>query len=431
MKCRVKESKTMASRLPYDREVVDVMEDPRQQLLQRVLESRHFSASARLKEFLLYVTDCAIREVPEEATEQQIGIRVFRREPGFNSSEDSIVRSQARLLRLKLAAYFAEEGSSEELLIEIPKGHYLPVFRPNPAVAQLAASAVDAEITPASTEAEAPAAVAPPSSLPSRRYPLWILGGIGWLIALIAIILLGATWSRRHVVLAGNEGFWKPFLTGDPPLVIYSNAVFIGNSKDGMRYASERELQQPSLLPSVVDNYTGTGEVAAIHELTRLFDQHHADFILKRSLLVAWDEARWKNLIFIGSTAENPSLKVLPTTSDFTITATPDSAGFINHHPKPGEPAVFSRPEHPLTKDYAVIALLPGVESGDHILVFSGLTTLGTQAAVEFACRPQSAAELQRAIGPGGEGRHFEALLEVTLSGGVPLQTKLVSVRIH
>jgi hypothetical protein len=258
-----------------------------------------------------------------------------------------------------------------------------------------------------------------------------VLGCIGWLIELITIILLGATLPRRHAVLTGNEGFWKPFLTGDPPLVIYSNAVFIGNSKDGMRYANEKELQQPSLLPSVVDNYTGTGEVAAIHELTRLFDQHHADFILKRSLLVAWDEARWKNLIFIGSTAENPSLKVLPTTSDFTITANPDSAGFINHHPKPGEPAVFSRPEHPLTKDYAVIALLPGVESGDHILVFSGLTTLGTQAAVEFARRPQSAAELQRAIGQGGEGRNFEALLEVSLSGGVPLQTKLVSVRIH
>src|SRR6266436_10403776 len=85
--------------------------DTRWDLVQRGIESPHLVGSARLRDFLLHVTACAIRETPEDATEQQIAIRVFQRSPGFNSSEDSIVRSHARLLRLKLSAYFNAEGA--------------------------------------------------------------------------------------------------------------------------------------------------------------------------------------------------------------------------------------------------------------------------------------------------------------------------------
>src|SRR5580698_1789872 len=113
-------------------EAIEFEGDLRWELVQRVAESSHLISSARLRDFLLHVTACAIRGTPEDATEQQIGIQVFQRSPGFNSSEDSIVRSQARLLRLKLAAYFNAEGASEPLIIEIPKGHYLPVFVPSP-----------------------------------------------------------------------------------------------------------------------------------------------------------------------------------------------------------------------------------------------------------------------------------------------------------
>jgi hypothetical protein len=57
---------------------------------------------------------------------------------------------------------------------------------------------------------------------------------------------------------------------------------------------------------------------------------------------------------------------------------------------------------------------------------------LGTQAAVEFGCRKESVAELLKAVStPKGEARPFEALLEVSLEGGVPLQSKLISVRVH
>jgi hypothetical protein len=240
--------------------------------------------------------------------------------------------------------------------------------------------------------------------------------------------LAARAWPKAAPDNSAIHAFWAPFLSGDPPVVIYSNARFLGDSKTGLRYAPAGGASTEP----VVDNYTGIGELASVYELTRLFDAHRATFVLKRSLLVTWDEAKTRNLIFIGSPAENPSLRVVPALTDFTLTANPQSAGFVNNHPRPGEPAVFSRPEHPLTMDYAVIALAPGVQSGKRTLMFSGLTTLGTQAAVEYASRKESLAELLKLVSlPTGEIRPFEALLAVTLEGGVPLQSKLVSIRVH
>ena len=71
-----------------------LLQDPRWSLVLRVASSRNFKSSPRLRGLLLYVAECAIRDAPQDATEQQIGMKVFGRPPGYNSSEDSIVRSQ-------------------------------------------------------------------------------------------------------------------------------------------------------------------------------------------------------------------------------------------------------------------------------------------------------------------------------------------------
>ena len=403
--------------------------DPRWELVQRIASSQLLKSSSRLRDFLLYVGECAIRDAPEEATEQQIGIHVFGRAPGYNSSEDSIVRTHARLLRQKLTEYFAGEGATEQIVVEIPKGHYLPVFRtpeskaPSPKLPGVI-PVHDAEPVPA----------APVSTPRAPRVGPWRVITLGLIaLALLSLVAL-ELWRKRSLPVtqanSAMDTLWRPFLSGAPPLVIYSNALFDGSSKTGLRYA--HPTTDPAISSSYIDTYTGIGEVAAVYRLTRMFDADHAQFVLKRSLLVTWDEASIKNLIFIGSSAENPSLRVLPDTSDFTIVADDSFAGFVNHHPKPGEPAMYSRPEHPLTRDYAVLALLPGMQPGKWILICSGLTTFGTQAALDFATDPESVDQLFRAAGfTKGPVRPFEALLETTITGGVPVQTKLVTVHTH
>ena len=100
----------------------------REELVCRLAASSTFERSPRLRAFFLHVCRCAFDNKPEAATEQQVGIWVYDRPPGYNPNDDNIVRSQARQLRLKLEHHFANEGKDEPIVITIPKGRYLPVF---------------------------------------------------------------------------------------------------------------------------------------------------------------------------------------------------------------------------------------------------------------------------------------------------------------
>ena len=398
--------------------------DPRWLLVKRVAGSSLLRGSSRLREFLLYVPDCAIRNAPGEATEQQIGIHVFGRIAGYNSSEDSIVRTHARILRQKLDAYFASEGSGEDLIIEIPKGQYLPVFR---------SSTVPEPPPPAPPPAEMQHSVEPQAD--DQRHWLKPIRSVVVIVGLILFVVSTLEFwvSRRTSVPHGDlERLWHPFLSADPPLLIYSNPLFVGDSESGLRIAPSEESATTLDQGSFDDKYTGVGEVVAVSEVTKLFDGFHSRFVLKRSHLVTWDEARSKNLIFIGAPSQNSALRVLPSTTEFIITHSKGIWAIVNAYPKPGEASVYSRSEHPLTEDYAIVALLPGAQSGDSMMVLSGLTTLGTEAAAEFVCRPDSASELVRAATTGDGKLHpFEALLDISVSSGVPLQARLLSVHIR
>jgi hypothetical protein len=408
----------------------ELQRDPRWKLVERVAASPHLKASLRLQEFLFYISECAIREVPGEATEQQIGIHVFHRHPGYNSSEDSIVRTHARLLRQKLTAYFANEGSSEEIIVDVPKGHYLPIFTSRVLEMPPLLPAPHMEDQPVGLTIHQTVEPSEVTATPNR-FRGWTFLAVAAVLLTVVAMLAWHPWRKMKVSQSPVDIFWRPFFADDPPFVVYSNAVFTGNSITGLRYAPAGAPQDGSAPDEYVDTYTGIGELSAVYDLTKLFDAHQATFTLKRSQLVAWDEAKSRNLIFIGASVENPSLRVLPPTVNFTQEAGTGFAGIVNHHPKPGEPAVYSRPEHPLTTDYAIIALLPGVQPGKRVLLFSGLTTFGTQAAVEFLCRPDSVAEiLKQVTGPKGEIRPFEAVVQTTVGGGVALETHLVTLRI-
>jgi hypothetical protein len=207
--------------------------DPRWNVVERVAASPHLKASLRLQEFLFYIAECAIREVPGDATEQQIGIHVFHRNPGYNSSEDSIVRTHARLLRQKLAAYFANEGAHEEIIVDVPKGHYLPVFivrseQVHSATAPLDDGAFPLQPAPQlqHEESETPPASIVASRLPGPR----VLGAFLLLLTVLALIAIHP-WRRARVpqtpvAQSPVDIFWRPFFLDDPPFVVYSNALF-------------------------------------------------------------------------------------------------------------------------------------------------------------------------------------------------------------
>src|SRR5258708_6918708 len=114
-----------ASRVP---DIHAHLDDPRWQLARRIADSGGLGRSRLLADFLVYIVDRHIRDRTDEITEQQIGILVFGRAEGYDSSDDNIVRSYARTLRKRIDEYFATEGKAEKLRLEIPRGGYSPAF---------------------------------------------------------------------------------------------------------------------------------------------------------------------------------------------------------------------------------------------------------------------------------------------------------------
>ena len=98
--------------------------------LNRILASKAFRQADRLKRFLSFVVGETISGRSDRLKEFAVGVEVFGKDTSFDPRNDPIVRVQARRLRAQLARYYREEGREDELVIEMPKGGYAPIFRP-------------------------------------------------------------------------------------------------------------------------------------------------------------------------------------------------------------------------------------------------------------------------------------------------------------
>jgi TolB-like protein/Flp pilus assembly protein TadD len=100
-----------------------------QEQLDRILRSKAFQHVDRLHRFLNFIVTETLAGRAENLKEFLIGTEVFGKETSFDPRMDPIVRVQARRLRARLSRYYREEGRSDEILIELPKGGYAPTFQ--------------------------------------------------------------------------------------------------------------------------------------------------------------------------------------------------------------------------------------------------------------------------------------------------------------
>jgi hypothetical protein len=412
---------------------VTELADPREHYLAAVdtlVNSRVLHGSESLCKLLRYLADQTLQNPGVPIKEYQIATEVFGRPADFDPHVDSAIRVQAGRLRVKLAEYYALEGAQDPISIELPKGSYSLVFHRQPPAAK--AGAQDSSATDRAR----------------ARHILWNWSAgvvtLSLLLAAAVAALVGLWVNRAHtaVATAGSrtapatfKTFWKPFLSGTgDPWVIFSNAAFVGRPETGMRYRNPVQDTQGVVL----DHYTGVGEVLAVHELDRVFYLLNRELRVKRGSLFSLDDAKNNDLIFVGSPAENLTLRDLPSNREFVfrrLDSGPQRGelAVFNVHPQTGEPTYFiaSPSAQPLTEDYAVVALEPGINPSESVMILAGTTTIGTQAAVEYVCREDSVQQLLTRLNvpAGGEVASFEAVLGVKVARGVPVETALVAFR--
>ena len=99
--------------------------------LEKILASPGFIHSDRMARFLRFTVEQTLTGRGSELKETVLGMEVFDRPSSFDPRTDTIVRVEARRLRSKLKEYYEGPGKHDTLVIEFPKGSYVPTFLGN------------------------------------------------------------------------------------------------------------------------------------------------------------------------------------------------------------------------------------------------------------------------------------------------------------
>lgn len=439
-------------------------QDERLIALQRLLNSRTLSNSEAIRRILKYIVEVSVSGHAQEIKEYTIATEALKFADDFDPKANNKIRVQMQRLRKKLEEYYSREGAQDPLRVVIPVGHYTPHFERSPSP-ENAGPATD----------PAPHSDAAPVTFRNRvvSSAYGIKGFI--LILAISILALAVSLFRRPVahelqrsqVIAMPAPFaclWSPFVADSkPPLIIYSNALFLMSRQGdlyryfdaaahplplGAEVLSLAGLERNGPMPRGIgplyyfDAYTGTGEVVAAARIGQLLSQEDRSFNIERDGVVSYEDIRGSNVIFLGASLEDSVLRTLPVKADlvFEDARQPQFVGSLeirDFHPAPGQPAVYKLERDPKTGaiegEYALVALLPGVAPAHYIMLLGGISTVGTEAAAEFAtskdCMAIIAGALANAPDKAGIPRYFEALLHVQIRNGEGAKTTCLFVR--
>lgn len=327
--------------------------------------------------------------------------------------------------------------------IDLPAGHYVPTFS-----------------KPGMKEEPAK----PPVILSGgRRGQIALILGLALLCVGLSTLLIRdrlkmATISPSRQTASGLppelEWFWKPFLPpAAPPIIVIPNhpmlrAAHNGDTTQTLAHSYEipkqnlpefrdtihfHELKRFLFVPNTTD-FTGVGETMGIADFFELFSRAGQKFQLQQSRLVNFEEIKQGNAILLGGN-QSWSGRVFLNPEGFLFQA----GVILNNHPRPGEKAVY-RPEfdpvtNQLTRDYALILMLPNEKKENRILLVYGIYTQGSQAAIEFLTSAEKMPELRKVLAALSPNRktpppYFQALLETTVENSVPGKVSVVAARV-
>lgn len=420
----------------------DLGDDQRWQLVERIASSPPFQKSARVRDLLIYLSERTLHGHGNQLTEQRIGHAVFRKPADYSPLEDSSVRVHARQLRLRLHEYFDSVGRAEPIVVEIPKGSYVPVFR-------------SAQVEVGSTQAGRGQEV---SGRPARHALLpWLLCGVLAALCLALGYRLRATrsataapsvaappWPLSQVfdgqhrtcivvadvnygmlrIISHKPGSLDDYLKPDYPQG-FSPSRLTREAAPIMNYISDSVL-------------TSFADVAVLTSLLNNADGSRARIFVRSARDLRLRDLDEGNFVFLGSPGSNPWVQLFESRLNFQETegeVGESPKAFLNKTPLPGEQKTYVGLRFTGTtgEDYADIALLPSNERDGSILILQGLQQEGTEAAGRFLANPDHRRALQQALGLSAEPKGkiwFEALIRTKAVDGAPNSEKIIAARL-
>jgi hypothetical protein len=412
------------------------MSDESRKLVERVAASRHIAKSARLRDLLFYLSDRVLEESVEEIHEQEVGHKVFGRPADYDTGSDNIVRVHASTLRKRLEQYFADEGATEPLILEIPKGNYAPVFRKR-------------------REFE-PVLPAPPPEprAPDRRVFLFaVLAGI-FAFSTIALLIRGSRPALETDRLGPTVRlFWSQVFRGSQPTDVvlddagvglyqelsgrslalsdYFDRSYLRTVPEGAAAAKLDEAAASSILLHRQSSY------ANVSFLWKLFQIAGADS-RRISVVFARDYSfrglKGENAILLGNPRSNPWIEPFLTRVGVRWTFDKTTGAYYPVDTwTTGEQKAFRGADAGETREgYCGITLLPNLGGNGNVLIVSATGGSALNAAASILADESAMTNLRKRLPAAKDNAfpYFEALLRVKGRSTLPKDAAVVICRI-
>jgi hypothetical protein len=427
-------------------------------LLERIAASPQLRRATRLQELLYYLGKRSLKDHCETVHEQTVGVEVFGRPDGYDTSADNIVRTSVSELRKRIDAYFSAAGAGEPLIMEIPRWNYVPVFKHRPV--NTAASPEFPPVTEAvAIEAPDAHALAQPASVPSRggnialiaAWTLVILFGSGCLYFLIKYYSASAQYETLHRSLYAWQyepsvsEFWTSFLSAKPDTDIVLADASFGllqdiNKKsfsfdDYLSHSYVSELQSRHLSPDLhavlgriavwnlgsPDEFMLARRILALDPLGQNIHLYSA-----RNYMPALTKR--DNVILIGGNISNPWDDLFESRMNFTAKFEPDGSIMVaNRAPAKGEQPIYSQTD---SVQYCVVSYLPNPDHSGVVMLIEGTDAEATEAAGDFLMSDDQLSSFKKLLHVQ-KFPYFEVLLKVSSVPGTPLTASIEAYRTY
>ena len=418
------------------------------QLLQRVAASAPLRRANRLQELLQFLGQSALTDGRDQLHEQEIGVRVFGRPENYDTSIDNIVRTNVSDLRKRIETYFAKEGAQEPIVIEIPRGRYLPVFR----------SRVPETLTDVPSEVAEPYTDTLQQIAPTLAIPMAPRKSIAALVAAAVLILLLAAgcatlWLRLRAVehalypwkgSPSVAAFWSDFLTASnrTDVVLPDTSFGLVESLSGRRFSFNEYLnrsytEQIETAPLSSDTRTALNTVA-VQNMGTLSTFKLAERILaldplqeRIHLYSARDYmpelVKHDNVIVLGARIANPWDELFESRMNFVAQTENSVTTIINRSPTSGEQKLYARTDN---SGYCTVAQLPNPSGSGRVLVLEGTSSEATEAAGDFLMSEEQMSKFMHRIN-ADHFPYFEVLLKISTVRGTPLTVTIEAYRTY
>jgi len=407
-------SQPLTSPLPLEK-------DERWALVLRIAESRLFSKASQLQDILLYICRRALTEADPTIREYDIGCNALGRKADFNPNEDNIVRVQISHLRKKLEEYFATEGGLEPLQVRVPKGSYLPRFQPRVTSETAHQPIVQGEVL---------------RKWNWRAGTAWILVGIAMTTALIFF----ATRQRPATTVTDPilREAWHPFASLDANVLLSVatplNLVMVpdGHQTFGSpTYPAPPEAygwfrQHRPLSPgarlgmTLTDNMLGIGTMNAVVTTVNTLRALGSNWQILPERVAALAAMRGRNTILFGAPVDSEAITRSMENTPLVVSYDTGAKEFVIKDRQSGRILPPEKdPEGEFTAVYGLITVLNADRDGLGMLLFSGITSGGTQGAAEFFSSPEKLRALRQLL--AREGLHgfpsaYQVVVKCTFS---------------